>query len=81
MQSLVEMQRAPAVFKILCALKYLCLELCFLVLLMSCPSVSPINSGTFDIDIGFVWVYIFLIKQTTSEFQDSDRIVLLDQNF
>lgn len=79
MQSLVEIQRAPAVFKILCALKYLHLELCFLVLLMSCPRVSPINSGTFDIDIGFV--YIFLIKQTTSEFQDSDRIVLLHQNF
>lgn len=38
------------------------LECCFLVLFVSCPRVSPINSGTLYMDIGFVCVCVFFFK-------------------
>lgn len=59
MQSLVEIQQAPTGLKLPCAWKYLHLELCFLILRMSCPRASPVNSGTYDIFLFFFFVYCF----------------------
>lgn len=59
MQSLLEIQQAPTGLKLPCAWKYLHLELCFLILRMSCPRASPVNSGTYDIFLFFFFVYCF----------------------
>lgn len=82
MKNILEIQQASAEFRILWGFKKPQLEHCFLVLFMRAPIVSPVNSGTFCSDIGFVHVCILKKNHTINlTVSESNRIINLDQNF